>query len=160
MERRLLVAADGSPAANKAVQVALQLAAAQRADVIVLHVTDALGRFLARNPTEEPSQEQLEEFDPVLRAAAQAARASSVPVQLITADVHGSERVAGVIAGVADGKAAGMIVVGSRGHGELASSVLGSVSHALLRTTTLPVLRRQRVHCCHLSPAHASDCSG
>jgi nucleotide-binding universal stress UspA family protein len=140
MERRLLVAADGSPAADRAVQVAVELASAQQAELIVLHVGDALRVFLDRNPTVEPSQEQLEELDPVLRSAAAVARAGGVPVRLVAADAHGAEQVAGVIAGVAEGNRAAMIVVGTRGHGEIVSSVLGSVSHALLRTTNLPVV--------------------
>ena len=140
MGRCLLVATDGSPAAVNAVQVGLGLATTQRADVVFLHVSRALRKFLEQHPSEEPTQEQLEQFDPVLHAAAAAAREKGVSAELVAADEHGAEHIAGIIAGVADGKGASMIVVGTRGHGDLVSSVLGSVSHALLRTTTLPVV--------------------
>ena len=43
------------------------------------------------------------------------------------------------IADLAERTSADLVVVGSRGHGTLAGAVLGSVSHSLLRHSSVPV---------------------
>ena len=94
----------------------------------------------SRRSGERPSQERLAEADPVLREAAEAARARGVPADLGLQDERGAGMIAAELAGVADGVDADLIVVGNRGRNEIAEVVLGSVSHELLRLSTRPVV--------------------
>jgi nucleotide-binding universal stress UspA family protein len=51
-----------------------------------------------------------------------------------------SDDIAAELAGTAEGLEADLVVVGNRGRGEFADVVLGSVSHELLRMSTVPVV--------------------
>ena len=80
--RLIVIATDGSAAAAKAVEVGLELAAAQASDVVFVHFSPAAGPLFAANPQEGPSQAEIEAADPVLRAAAEAARTRRVQAKL------------------------------------------------------------------------------
>lgn len=137
---RIVIATDGSAAATKAVEVGLQLAAAQVSDVVFVHFSPAADPLFAAHPEAGPSQEKIEEADPVLRAAAEAARSRGVQAKLEIVDKHGAGDIAAAVAGIAEGLDAAMIVVGTRGRGAIGSAVLGSVSRGLLSLSNLPVL--------------------
>ncbi len=141
MQGPILIAVDGSPAAAHATAVGLDLAAAQGVSVVLIHFSPIAGALFAkeRETEEDISQETLEREDPVLRAAAEAARGRGVEFELEIADEHGTN-IAAAIAGIAEGKGAAMIVVGTRGLGAIAGAVLGSVSHGLLGLSRLPVV--------------------
>ncbi len=136
----LVIATDGSAAAAKAVEVGLDLAVAQTSDVVFVHFSPAAGPLFDANPMAGPSQTEVEAADPVLRAAAEAARARGVQATLDLRDEHGAGDLAASLAGMASGLGATMIIVGTRGHGAIASAVLGSVSRNLLTFSDLPVL--------------------
>jgi len=137
----IVIATDGSAAATKAVEVGLELAAARASDVVFVHFSPVAGPLYASHPEAGPSQAEIEAADPVLRAAAEAARARRVhaKLELLVAE-HGTGDIADSIAGMAQGLDASMIVVGTRGHGGIASAVLGSVSLDLLKFSELPVV--------------------
>lgn len=136
----IVVAMDGSTAAEKALLVALDIAVGQQARVILLHATDAVRGFFVAHPADEPTPNELARLDPVLGAAARVAAERGVEAEIAVVDARGAESIAGAIAGFASGVDASMIVVGTRGHGDLVSSVLGSVSHGLLRSADVPVV--------------------
>ncbi len=140
--RRLLVAVDGSPASNAAVEVALEIAAAMEAGVLFVHASSPLAEQLfADYPDDVPPAGEISARDPVLAAAGGRAAGRGVEAELeIVADEGGSVRLATEIAGLAAGRSAFMIVTGSRGRGTVAGSVLGSVSHNLIKHATVPVL--------------------
>ena len=135
----IVIATDGSAAAVKAVEVGLDLAVAQASDVVFVHFSPAARPLFDANPKAGPSQAEVEAADPVLRAAAEAARARGVKARLEILDEHGAGDVAASLVGIA-GSVASMIIVGTRGHGAIASAVLGSVSRSLLSFSTVPVL--------------------
>jgi nucleotide-binding universal stress UspA family protein len=139
-QNRLLIAVDGSPAADRAIQVGLDLAVAQSATATFAHVTDKARGLLKRQPAADPTEEQLLRLDAVLASAMEAARTRGVRADVEIADANGADGVAGAIVGLAQARGASMIVVGTRGRGALVSSVLGSVSHELLRTAPVPVV--------------------
>jgi nucleotide-binding universal stress UspA family protein len=137
----ILVATDGSAAAAKAVEVGLDLAVARASDVVFVHYSPAAaGPLFDANPEAGPSQTEVEAADPVLRAAAEAARARGVQATLELVSEHGAGDLAASLAGTASGLGASMIIVGTRGHGAIASAVLGSVSRSLLGFSDIPVV--------------------
>jgi len=140
VKQRIVIAVDGSPGAQQAVAVGLDLAAARSAEVVFVHFSSAAGQFSDIHPNAGPTQDEIEEADPVLRAAAEAARERDVRLQLETHDEHGTGDIAAAIAGIAEGREASLIVVGTRGRGALTSAVLGSVSRGLLGLAPVPVV--------------------
>jgi nucleotide-binding universal stress UspA family protein len=139
---QILVAVDGSPAASAAVEQALKLAAAMKGSVRFVHASPRLAADLyAAYPVEGPPREELLARDPVLGDAFARAQESGVPAEVeVISDVRGTADLAAAIAAIAEGVGASMIVTGSRGRGPVAGSVLGSVSHNLIKWSTLPVL--------------------
>jgi nucleotide-binding universal stress UspA family protein len=135
--KQILIATDGSPSAQEAVEVGLELAKEQGADVTFVHVTEpdefTGGRTGARPITHA---EPIDDSELALKAAAQAAEEAGVSYAL--------ERVAGetveAIGALADETDADVIVVGSRGRNPLTTALLGSVSHGVLRRANRPVL--------------------
>ena len=139
----ILVATDGSPAAIAAVDAALRLAAAMTGPVRFVHASAALADALyAEHPEDGPSREDVIARDAVLRDAAERAATAGVAaeVELISDADMGTGDLAAAIAGIAEGVNASLIVVGSRGRGPMSGSLLGSVSHNLIKWATVPVV--------------------
>jgi len=137
---KIVIGVDGTPAATKASQVGIRLAASMHADVLFVHFSRVADQLFQEDPDNGPSQERLEEADPVLAAAAAAARAEGVAADLMVQDEHGAGMIAANLAGVAEGVDAELVVVGNRGRNEVAEIVLGSVVHELLRLSSRPVV--------------------
>jgi len=138
----IVIAVDGSAAAEAAIAAGLELAAALRAPVRFVHVSSEIAEELFRTDVETgPSTEQIAARDPVLADALARANAGGVDadVELLGGDGHTGD-IAAIVAGIADGLDAGLIVCGSRGRGSAAGAVLGSVSHNLIRYARVPVL--------------------
>lgn len=138
--KRIIIAVDGSPPAEKALGIGLDLASVQQAAVTLVHFSPVAHALFERHPEEGPSQEEIKAADAVLRAAAETAAARGVDAAVEIADEHGAGDVAAAIAGIAEGMNADMIVVGTRGRGAVASAVLGSVSQGLLSLSSRPVV--------------------
>lgn len=136
--KRILIATDGSPAAQEAVRFGLDLAAAENAEATLVHVAPTFDRITGGGwGVPAALSHELCESDraPLDEALALAAE--------IGADAHG-KLLAGnpvdEIVAAADSIDADLVVVGSRGHGALANALLGSVSRGVLRETRRPVL--------------------
>jgi nucleotide-binding universal stress UspA family protein len=138
--RQIVVATDGSGASVAAVEVGLELATAQQAKVTFVHFSPIANDLFEADPINGPTQQQIAAVDPVLGDASKKAMARGIAFELEIADEHGTDDIAGSIAGIALGKEADVIVVGTRGRGGLKSAVLGSVSHDLLKFASLPIV--------------------
>jgi nucleotide-binding universal stress UspA family protein len=139
---RVLIATDGSAAAEEAVAAGLELAKTMGASVTFVHADDRLaGELYAPFAPDEPSTEESAARDEILAAALGRAREKGVPadVRLISGNGDTGE-LASSIVGMAAGIDASLIVVGSRGRGAVAGAVLGSVSHNLIKYARVPVL--------------------
>ena len=142
--KTILVATDGSDPSEQALDVAIDLARDTGAALHVLsvHPLRPVGRGGAGPAITEV--EKPEGAQHIAEAAAVRARSAGVEV---TAHA-GQGDVVDTIADAATKLGADLLVVGSRGHGSLSGAVLGSVSHALVSRSPVPltVVRHAAVH--------------
>ena len=135
--KQILIATDGSPSAQEAVDFGLELAQEQGADVTFVHVAppDEVrgGRGAVHALTH---REEIDESETALKEAADAADAADVSYAL---ERFSGETVETIVA-LADTKNADLIVLGNRGRNAVTSALLGSVSHGVLNQATRPVL--------------------
>ncbi len=136
--KKILIATDGSASAREAVLFGLDLAAEHEAQTTFVHVVPAIdvlpaGGFglAASRPHEltEADREPLEEATALADEAGLTA----------TAELLRGNAVDEIVA-YADAIDADLVVIGSRGHGMLASALLGSVSRGVLHEARRPVL--------------------
>jgi nucleotide-binding universal stress UspA family protein len=135
---RILIATDGSPSAIEAVDFGIELAADQGAAVTFVHVVPAVdvvpvgGFGLTGTVPHELTEGDSESLDEAQ------ARGDTAGVTSYTRLLRGDP--VDEIVAYADTIDADLIVVGSRGHGPVASALLGSVSRGILREARRPVL--------------------
>ena len=135
---RILIATDGSDAAHEAIELGVELAKHEGAEAIFVHavpVTDLVavnGFGLVGSVPHEPSHWD----ETVLEEAKDVAERECVPAG--TALLRGDP--AATIVAHAETIDADLVVVGSRGHGAVASALLGSVSRGVLARSKRPVL--------------------
>lgn len=136
---KILIAIDGSPASDEAVEFGVELAAEQNAAVIFVHVVRLLdivpmtcfGMAAGARPHELTEEEK----QPLVEAKAAAERQGvHVTAKLLIGDAVDE------IVACADNLDVDLIVIGSRGHGELTSALLGSVSRGVVSESKRPVV--------------------
>jgi nucleotide-binding universal stress UspA family protein len=136
--KRILIATDGSAAAQQAVELGVDLALHEGAAVAIVQVLpssdviamDGFG-LVGHVPYEVMAHDQA-----VLDEAVAVADREGVPA---VPKLLRGEPVTEIVT-YADLLGADLIVVGSRGHGALASALLGSVSRGVLARAGRPVL--------------------
>ena len=137
--KRILVATDGSPSSTEAVALGVELACEHQAELVFIHVVPTLDLVPAAGfgAIGGAFPHEVGEHDRALldAAAAVAAEHEIVPT---TAMLRG-DTVDEIVA-YADSHDVDLIVVGSRGHGTIASTLLGSVSRGVLGESKRPVL--------------------
>jgi nucleotide-binding universal stress UspA family protein len=143
--KRILIATDGSDSAHEALEFGLDLAAEQDACAFVVYVAPAVdvmpyANFAVLAPT-VPHELSEHDREP-LKDALQIAVEKDVDVR--TELLKGNP--ADEIVAFADTIDADLIVVGSRGHGAIASALLGSVSRGVLHQSRRPVLVVRGTH--------------
>lgn len=136
--KTIVIATDGSPSAREAVEFGLELAAEQGAKAVFVHVAPAVdvlptggfGMSSARpHELTEGDRGSLEEAGSLA-----AERGIEATTEMLRGDPVDE------IVAHADSIDADLIVVGSRGHGTIASALLGSVSRGVLHEARRPVL--------------------
>jgi nucleotide-binding universal stress UspA family protein len=140
--KRILVATDGSPGADRAVGYAAHWAKNEGAELLIVNVIGGYG--LPDSLLQAVTREQHVWLDQMLasqsadtltkaRHIARSAGADRVLIESRTGEVVET------VIGVAREKEADVIVVGKRGTGRLAGLLLGSVSQKLVSLAPLPV---------------------
>jgi nucleotide-binding universal stress UspA family protein len=129
----IVVGVDGGPVGEAAIAFAYEAAAARGAPLIAVHAWGDPPGDLRTAPLWE---EFVDEAERVLaeRLAGWGEKYPDVPVQRIVSHSLPSRRLLELSA------KAQLVVVGSRGHGELAGLVLGSVSNAMVHRAACPVV--------------------
>ncbi len=133
MYERILLAVDTSEHSRKAAFAAAGIASQFRSEVLVVHVREPqLAETGNHLETDREAAEVAEWAAEILRTAGVRARSK----------VCGSGRrgVAGTILAEAGDFQPGLIIMGSRGLGELKGLLLGSVSHKVIQLADSPVL--------------------
>jgi nucleotide-binding universal stress UspA family protein len=132
----ILVAFDGSPHAWRALERAATLASAPNAGLTLLSVAQQPRVFVGPYTAPIPSEEQLlAEAEAELAAARQSLAKDLAVKTLALAGDPADEILRQAEQGGHD-----LIVIGTRGHGDAVSLAIGSVSHAVLRGASVPVL--------------------
>ncbi len=136
MFKKMLLATDGSPDAKVALKYARDLALRDDAQVIVAYAYEALPPFLDPSGRDELVRRHTMEGEQVANEAVQELQEAGVEV--ITEIREGPA--ADAILRVAEAHQPDLIVMGTRGRGQLASLLLGNVSHRVLAHSQVPVL--------------------
>lgn len=135
--RRILLAVAGGKDVAPGVRAAVAAAAATASTVMVVHVVQAI--FAAQGFAYVESEEEIQA---TMATAIKLLRESGIKAEGMVAR---SAPVAKAIADIATNWNADLIVVSSSRMGDLASMLLGSVSHDLLHVSDRPVLIAERV---------------
>jgi nucleotide-binding universal stress UspA family protein len=130
----ILLAVDGSPYAERAAELTQRLAA-DGDEVVVLHVTEIMPIHGGVSVDVNLDVEGIEAAHRLGRDFEQAGVPTKVELIRTMAG-----QVAKIIVEVARDHAAGVIVLGSRGRGDLTALLLGSVAHKVIHLADRPVL--------------------
>ncbi len=136
MFRRILLATDGSPHAEEALAYARDLALRDKAQVFVVHAFELVPGYLGDPWEDRVTSRHVAAGREVANNAAQKLQKAGVDVIVEVLEGPAAE----AILTVSDVRGCDLIVMGSRGHGALASLLLGSVSHRVLAHAQVPVL--------------------
>jgi nucleotide-binding universal stress UspA family protein len=136
MFKRILLATDDSPDAREALRCARDLALRDGARVFVVHAFEPVPSYLGDPWRDRVTARHVAAGQEVAESATKVLQEAGVDV--VAEVLEGPP--AGAILNVAQVRECDLIVMGSRGHGALASLLLGSVSHRVLAHAHLPVL--------------------
>jgi len=135
MFNTIVLATDGSDAAEKAERVAVELARESKAKLVLAHVDEriaAKGDMPSVTPHEEETKKEL------------TAKVDALSSEGIDTSVEFASVVLGgpgpAILDIADAADADVIVTGTRGRSSLTGLLVGSVTHKLLHISKRPVL--------------------
>lgn len=145
MISKILVAVDGSGAAQKAVNYAIELAKPLKASVFILNVIDKRLLILRIMPAEvtprhieEPIGDYINEAVSILtKEAKDLCEKNAVQAKIVVAHGHPVEE----IVKEAEKLQVDLIIMGSHGRSAIAAAVLGSVAYGVVHNDTkIPVM--------------------
>ena len=138
----VVVGVDESPASENALDLAAEMAAISDAPLHIVHVAhgsfspDAQAYVESEQAGTEHTKAVRAHAEDMVRRAARRAQATFANLPIETEVLYGS---AGHVLSPL-GAHAGLIVVGTRGHGGFAGLLLGSVSHTVIHEASCPVM--------------------
>jgi nucleotide-binding universal stress UspA family protein len=131
---RILLATDGSAEAELAATTAADLAKSTGSELHVVHVGELRPTFLAQTEVEPAQLER--EAQQLLDEAVRRVEGAGSPVEEAHLRLGRADE---EIVDLADDMGAGLIVMGSRGHGRIRRALMGSVSESVVRHAHCPV---------------------
>ena len=140
--RRILVAVDGSNAANRGLREAIRLAKEERAQLFILNVVNEYYAFASMDAAPPPvdiTATLREGGKRVLARAEAAAVKAGVKPKLVLRETLGAAA-ADAIVREARKQRADLIVLGTHGRRGVRRIVLGSDAEQVVRTASVPVL--------------------
>jgi nucleotide-binding universal stress UspA family protein len=139
--RKILVAVDGSGAANRGLREAIRLAGEERSQLVVLHVLNEYYAFASPDaaPPVDVIPSLREGGRKILDKAAAAAAKQGVKATTVLRETFGGGA-ADLIVREARRQRADVIVLGTHGRRGLRRLVLGSDAEQVVRTSPVPVL--------------------
>jgi nucleotide-binding universal stress UspA family protein len=153
--KRVLVATDGSLSAADAIGFAVDFASAREAELTFVHVVPTVEFFPTTGVDDvhgAAPHQPTERDHAVLRDAASLAAEQGVTATTVLLGGSTAEK----LVAHAEACDADLIVIGSRGHGPVASALLGSVALGVLHASKQPVLVVRCATAPH-SPGSARD---
>jgi nucleotide-binding universal stress UspA family protein len=134
MFNKILLAVDSSPHSTKAIETATQLAKLTNGEVLVYHV-----RALLAGRTGQVDVDLREQDDNIAEDIAGRLQELGIKASGSRVAAYHGDTALRIVQAAHDTKA-DIIVMGSRGHSEIPSVLLGSVTHKVLHLATGPVL--------------------
>ncbi|MFS0780206.1 universal stress protein [Bacillus sp. 1P06AnD] len=138
MFKKILVAIDGSPMSDKALEAAFSFAENQGSNLLLLHV----GRSVIMPPSMMvPTSENVYEAiknagEEIVRQAKEKAEAKGLHPEAEYVEGDPAEQ----IVDIAKDKEADLVIIGSRGLGNFKEFMLGGVSHKVSQHVHCPIL--------------------
>ena len=136
MFQKILVAVDRSPAAEKAVNYALDLAKLTQAQTLIVHAYPKIPDYLGEPNLSQTIARHLERAEELVEPIVERFKAQGLDV--IPEILEGPP--ADAILRVASAREVDLIIMGARGLGSVASLLLGSVSQKVIAHANCPVL--------------------
>lgn len=134
---KILLPVDGSESSMQAMNNALGIVNAMKSKVVLLYVTGVIPGFITGQPKQEAVQSQMAEADQILIPYRKFLKEHKVDyIEVIMPGFNAGEK----ICVVAREQECDLIVMGSRGLGDWAGMMLGSVTHRVLSHCDIPVL--------------------
>ena len=135
--KKILLPVDGSESSKLAMQKAIGIVEAMKSELVLLYVTGVIPGFITGQPKDEALKSQLEEADQILAPYREFLTEHRVNFnEVIMPGFNAGEKIC-VAAGE---QKCDLIVMGSRGLGDWAGMMLGSVTHRVLSHCDIPVL--------------------
>lgn len=145
MYKRIVVAVDGSPTSDLALDEALKLASEGKSQLLLLHVSEDVsmawtgGDWMVAMPPVLPPEVFEEVGRKILARAQEKVRQAGLDAEVRRVD-DGGQRIGNVVAQEAKDWQADLIVIGTHGRKGLDRFLLGSVAEGVTRAATVPVL--------------------
>ncbi|WP_421955310.1 universal stress protein [Polaromonas sp.] len=142
MYQKILVPLDGSPAAERGLHEAIQLATGQKTSLYLLHVVNDFAMLVEMSAVVN-YQEMLERSrqygEDLLGKAKGAAAKAGVPAETLLREAT-NKRIAEVINDEAVKAGCGLIVMGTHGRRGFSRLAMGSDAELVVRSSPVPVL--------------------
>lgn len=135
MFKTIIVGVDESDRSRYAAKVAADIAQKYGADLVLVHAYEPVPRYLGNEMFENAVEKALTYGEKILEETVKI-----LPEGIVAETDLLEGPAANALLSAAEAHKADLIVIGSRGLGELAALALGSVGHKLIQQSPVPVL--------------------